>query len=340
MLSSFCAFALLIGICAPDVSRAETYTDPVGFITLTAVGTNGISGKALSFWGLGLTQVVTNRGIITGIDGTKLTLNSPMIDGGFNSGPLGPLFFIEIVSGANAGLIDDIVSNSTVSVFTASDLSGLINQGDKYKIYPHWTIAKLFGSSNEAGLLGGSTVDSADNIIIPNPNTQTSSRYFWFTGKGGPAWRMVGGGTTDQSLRPINLDQGFIVQKETGTNINLKLVGAVKLGTTIVPLGGTNNFVGNVYATSTIVLSNSGLVSSGLQGGTTVDIADNVLIHNDNDGSYARYFYFTGKGGPAWRLVGGGATDRGGTQLPLGGSILIQMAPGHNGFNWTIPAPY
>src|ERR1017187_2627452 len=65
-------FVITIGLITAATgfqARAlDVFTDPVGFITLTAEGTAGPgSSPALSLLGLGMTQIVANRGAITGI---------------------------------------------------------------------------------------------------------------------------------------------------------------------------------------------------------------------------------------------------------------------------------
>jgi len=319
-------------------SAVDVFTDPVGFITLTASGTNSSAPNALSFIGLGMTQIPAVRGTITAIAGTQITVNNTLTQSAFNSGGSGPLFFIEFLNGAHPGLLDDVVSNDTANVITANDDSAAAAGATLYKVYPHWTLNSVFGAANQAGLQGGSATPPADAIIVPNQLTQGFDTYFWFTGKGGPLWRHAGPNTEAGNTR-IFVDQGFLIQKQTGTNLNIMLVGAVKLGPTSIPIGGTNNFVGNVYASSAMTLTNSGLVPSGLVGGASTPPADAVLIHNDTTGAYNTYFWFTGKGGPVWRLAGPN-TEAGSTPIPLGANLLIQIQPGHTGFQWAAPAPY
>jgi hypothetical protein len=140
----------------------------------------------------------------------------------------------------------------------------------------------------------------------------------------------------------IPIDQGIVISKVTGTNLVYQLVGAVKLGPTLIPIGGTNNFVGNVYATSATTLTNSllftGNAATGLVGGGTAAAADNVLIHNDTTGAFAKYFWFNGKGTAGWRDTLG--ADASNVQIPIGADVVIALQPGHNGFNYTGPTPY
>ncbi len=122
-------------------SAVDVFTDPVGFITITAEGTAGPgSSPANSFLGLGMTQIVANRGAITAISGNDITVNGAPTANQFAVGPQGPLYFIEFLDGAHPGLQDDVVSNSATDVFTANNDSAAIAGAATYKIYPHWTI--------------------------------------------------------------------------------------------------------------------------------------------------------------------------------------------------------
>jgi len=339
-------FVITIGLITAasgfQARATDVFTDPVGFITLVATGTNGQSGAALSFVGLGMTQIPAVRGTITGIAGTSVTVGNALTANSFNSLPVGPQYFIEFLNGAHPGLTDDVISNDAANVVTATDDSAAAAGATLYKVYPHWTLNSIFGAADQSGLAGATTVGAADQIIVPNQLTQGFDTYFWFTGKGGPLWRHAGPNTEAGGTR-IFPDQGFLIQKATGTNLNITLVGAVKIGPTSIPVGGTNTFVGNVYATSAITLTNSGLIgtssANGMLGAATVGAADTLLIHNDAAGTYNTYFWFTGKGGPIWRQAGPN-TDASNVPIPIGASVFIQLQPGHNGFQWSPPVPY
>jgi len=315
-------------------AAVDVFSDPVGFITLTAEGT---SGSGQSFLGLGMTQILANRGAITGIAGPAITVNNTLTAGQFNSIAAGAQFFIEFLNGANPGLQDDVVSNNATTVFTAADDSANITGATLYKIFPHWSLNSVFGTTDQAGLAPGA---AGDTILVPNPLTQGINTYFYSTGgKAGIGWRLQGGGATDQGNVPLYNDQGIVISKTTATNLNVMLVGAVKIAPTIIPIAAGNNFIGNIYATSAVTLTNSGLYTANpATGMTTTDL---LLIHNDVTGAIGSYFWSTGgKAGVGWRIQGGGATDQSNVPIPLGANVVIQLATGHTGFNWVEAAPY
>jgi len=319
-------------------SAVDVFTDPVGFITLTAEGTAGPgSSPANSFLGLGMTPILANRGAITAISGNDITVNSTLTAGQFAVGPNGPLFYIEFLTGANPGLTDDVVSNSATDVFTANNDSGAVAGATTYKIYPHWTLNSLFGSANQAGL------DLSDQILVQNPISQSFATYFFAKGSKslGTGWRQTGQGATDFGNQPLYGDQGLVFSRTIATNTAVMLVGAVKLANTLIPISPLNNFVANVYATSSMTLSSSALFTDGSQT-DSLTTADFVLIHNDAAGSFNTYFFAKGSKslGTGWRQSGQGATDQGQTSIPIGANVVIQLTGSESGFNWAAPAPY
>src|ERR1035441_1153565 len=351
-------FVITIGLITAatgfKASAVDVFTDPVGFITLTAEGTAGPgSSPAYSFQGLGMTQIVANRGAVSGFATTTVTVNNTLTANAFNPGPLGALYYIEFLDGAHPGLTDDIVGNSATTVTTATDDSGANAAAGAtlYKIYPHWTIATVFGTTDQSGLQPGSAA-TADTIQIQNPNlpAQPLVTYFYNNVSNKsltPGWRSTASGNTDESQTPLYNDQGVLIARQVSTNLSYLLVGAVKLGPTLIPLGGTNNFAGNVYATSAMTLSNSHLYTDGLSTDRLVAgsaaTADTLLVHNDATGALTTYFYNNVSNKsltPGWRSTATGNTDQSGATIPMAAFVLIELQPGHPGFNWAEPAPY
>ena len=127
---------------------------------------------AYTFWGLGMTPVAVLRGQIGTVNGTQLPVNSTLTPGQYNANSQGNQYYIEDL-GSNStavGFTDDIVSNDAANVYTAfNDSSADSKTGDNFKIYPHWTLAALFGATDHAGLQQGNST-TADQITIENAN--------------------------------------------------------------------------------------------------------------------------------------------------------------------------
>ncbi len=344
-------FAITLGLIAvfnSQTAPADVVTDPVGFITLNV--TAGVNKS--SYLGLGMTQVPTNIGLVGSVNGTQIVLsNQNLTVAALNAVAGVPKFFVEETSGVNPGFFDDIVSNDSTSIVTAVNDSGTIAAGNGYKIYPHWSLAKVFGANDEAGLQGGTGNATADNVLVWNPATQGSQTYYFKTNTagGGSGWRSSGSPLTDKSGLPLYIDQGLVILRRPATGTNVLLVGAVKLGKTISPIIAAGASAKSTYAANcypaTFSLGNSllwtGSSSTGLQGGTGNSSADNVLVWNPaTQGSQTYYFKTnTAGGGSGWRSSGSPLTDQSAATINIGTTPVILRRNASN-FNWVMPQPF
>jgi len=333
--------ALLLGVLGAECN-AQVNSPVCGFITLHVRGCGNTSSSALSYLGLGLTRPVVFRGNLESFgQSTIIDTQAQWTDNQFN-GANGP-HYLEITSGAHAGLLIDILGTHAAlqTLALADDLSSLLSGGETYTIRKHWTLASLFGPNNEAGLGAGSNV-SADEIFIYNPATGVYTTYFYKTiGLGGRGWRSTASPSFDQANAQLNLTQGILIRRKQAFDLQIKIFGAVKTGPTIAEVQPGLNILGNVYPTDTLTLGNSGLytgdLNTGLAGGSNVT-ADKVLIY---DGlTYQTYFYKTiGLGGTGWRSTASPSINASGTILPAGASILIQRID-NTGFFWKAGQPF
>src|SRR5436190_23177161 len=69
-----------------QASAVDVFTDPVGFITLTAQGTDSApnANPSLTLYGLGMTQIPASRGAITSVSGQAVATSSTLTPGQFN----------------------------------------------------------------------------------------------------------------------------------------------------------------------------------------------------------------------------------------------------------------
>src|SRR5947208_17072680 len=74
------ALGLALTVATHQATAVDVTTDPVGFITLTATGTNTFP-TGYSFLGLGMSQLPAVRGIVTGVSGTALAVNNSLTAG-------------------------------------------------------------------------------------------------------------------------------------------------------------------------------------------------------------------------------------------------------------------
>ena len=97
-------------------------------------------------------------------------------------------YYVEIVSGANAGILTDIdaVNEGLMRMETVDDLSALLRSEDRVVIGRHHTLFSIFGEYNTLGLKPGAKRAEADELIIFDAVEQRPEIFF-FSSKLG-AW--------------------------------------------------------------------------------------------------------------------------------------------------------
>ncbi len=328
--------AAAIGCCAllgasATHAQVTATTDPVGFITLNVAGTGGGGGtSAISFTGLGMTRPVEYQGSAEAVGAKTLTDNqAAWTDNQFNGVP----HYVEIVSGPAAGTTYDVTATDAASktITLAQNLAAGVAADVSFKVRKHWTIATVFGASNEAGLQAGDAA-TADLILIFNGTAY--DRYFYQTGTG---WQNANSPGPDAGSTVIYPEEGVLLSRKQAGPVNVALMGAVKMGQTSVPIFTGINIVGNVYAAPMTLDSSklyTGDPATGLASGDATT-ADQVRIYNSETGGYDVYYYQEGGFGSGWRNAVKPTVDAKSTPIPVGVSVVIKRN-GAN-FNWTAP---
>jgi uncharacterized protein (TIGR02597 family) len=330
------AAGILVTAAAGSFAQTTATTDPVGFITLNVPGTSGGATSALTFKGLSMTRPIEYQGSAETV-GTNTLVDSEATwtDNQFN-GANGS-YFVEITNGTNAGATFDIQATTaaTKTITLAQSLPAGAAAPLVFKVRKHWTIGSVFGPANEGGLGGGDST-SADQLLIFN-GVGYDTYYYQTSGLGGVGWRKAGDASTNAANAILFPEDGIIIKRKQAGNVNVVLLGAVKMGTTSIPIAPGTNVVSNVYAAN-LTLASSGLytgsASTGLAGGASVS-ADQILLWNGV--GYDVYYYQTsGLGGTGWRKGGDASTDASSTPIPTGSSMIIKRL-GATGFNWVAP---
>lgn len=95
----------------------------------------------------------------------------------------------EVVVTANPGTNQGWISLRNAPWNTRQDLpAGLV--GASYTIRPHWTLANLFGNGARSFLRTARTSASADEVLLPAPNTETLQSFFLCSDPATKGWRL------------------------------------------------------------------------------------------------------------------------------------------------------
>ena len=332
--------------------QAQTVsTDPVGYVTLTINGSPDGTTPAFTALSVGMQNAAVVTGSIAS-DATSAVLTDSNASNTTNAYAATDAagngsYFLQITSGANEGLICDILSNDATTYTTGTDLTGIVSAGDTYVIKAHVTLADIFGASNETGLKSaGSPVDSDTIYLMSSTGNGIFATYYYLNDEfglfGGNGWRSITDTATDYSNLVVGPDDGLIVRRIASGDLTTVVSGNVS--TTDLSRDLPNGFSLIAYPFPVdVTLSNSGIYSATngyVSTGSSAD-SDVVYVINPN-GTFTSYYYLTDEfglfGGNGWRRVSDFNTPMDNTVLTVGSSIIIKHIG--TGLAWTDAVPF
>lgn len=337
-LSLFFSLVLVPVLCA---QTAPTYSPVVGFEKITISGTGGSGPAKLSFGAMPLVPILQAAGSMSSASGTTLADSTATWSNDQFNGSNGR-HYLEIVSvhgsttASGVGTTYDIADTTAPGTLTLSrSLDSGVTAPLGYLIRKHWTLAAVFGVTNDSGLQGG-TATTADQVHVWN-KTGYDIYYYQTAGIGGTGWRKTGDQTTDASGTVIDPSNCLISKRGQSASTTVTVLGAVKTGATRYDITPGYNLVPNPNALA-MTLASCGLYTgdagTGVAGGTAAS-ADQVLLWNGS--GYDTYYYQTsGIGGTGWRKTGDQTTDASTATIAVGTSFIVRRLHG-GGFAWMIP---
>jgi len=333
--------ATLAGAATPLIAQQTVSTPIVGFTTLNVRGKTG-ANNALSYISLNLSRPKAFSGTVgtkslNGSGQTVITFGSNLFTANqFNAST--NRHFLQVKSGANNGLVSEVIGTTENSVTLADDLDGVLENGTtSLDVIPYWTLGTAFPSA--AGLKTGTSATAGDNLTIIDPATGTANNYFYSSTLN--QWRK---GTTDSTHVIIPPGAGIMVTRKDATSVGIVTSGQVRTGPVQTDIaaapstGARVTYLANPYPLASTTLGQSGLfsgnASTGVAGGTSATAADNVIIVDPATGTANSYFYNTSVG--KWRK---GVTDSDNVTIPDGSALIISRKANRGSFEWYIPQP-
>jgi hypothetical protein len=320
------------------VSRTAGILDislPAGKTTLLSLPLVEIiaSGTVSAVSGSNLTLISTPAGLPTVFTGPSTVTHAIKITsrddqrGTGGSAPSG--------SSTNAYGLTAHITGQTGQVVTAV-LSTAPNVGDEYVIYKLETLASVFGTTNQVGLLGSGTAANADTIGILQGGVFVKYFYKNTTPGGGQGWRLSGDGSTNRANVIIPANSGIFLERKVGTDRSLRVTGDTLPGNERLALTGTGfRVVNNPFVVPTTL--GASFLSSFVTGAGTASGADYVYV--ENNGVITAYYYknTVPGGGIGWRaVVGNGVSNS--IALNPGKAILYEERVAS--FGITLPEPF
>lgn len=246
-------FALPLVALPVSIMAQPVFTDPVGAVSRSL--TDGLHVIGADF-----VTPINFQSQMSGASGSTISVASGDLSA-FGGGD----HYVEILSGAYAGLMMDIVSASATSV-TVSDPVDVLNGDESFAVRSHTRLSDILGGGDFGGAFGAAVI-LFDDIGNETQLVNSTSAGDWVDAFSGDA--------ADPVIRPGN---GFVLAlSEAATYTS---IGSVKTGPTLVPI--TGGFVPNIISFLNPV-SGVSLGASGLD--ASIEPDQDVLVLLGSDGS-------------------------------------------------------
>ncbi len=325
VLVAVAAFFFCLTI-SPARAYTEAFTSPRGIYTLKVAGTSPGRSQARTYFGVQLLPDPKFVGIVSSVSGDSLSLNgvssySALADPERKS-------YVHVLTGNGRGFIVDIEAFRATDLLCARNLSGWISVGTQVSVRPHQHLADLFGAGNRFGLGSGPDADSADNVVVWDPQIQQERVYYFHSIRGRWEEKCVEADATRAILRfPYGL---YIVRRSPGT-LRISLSGEIGADSLLLPVRtGTNVFSLPVNLSRSLGNLISATGAFPVLSGPNSNKADLLTFEEPSTGTQLGPFYHSSKpNSGGWREVG--KSEGAGLSLdPL--STLILRRDGPPGF--------
>jgi uncharacterized protein (TIGR02597 family) len=351
----------LTGSITVSAFAIDTFTDPVGYYTLTLVGA---SDNVVS---LPMIRDAVGVGSVSGgITATGFTAVAGAVSPNWTpnqfayvAGSQANTYYAEFTSGPLKGLFYKITANTadTLTLDTEGDSLlahpplGALTVGDSFKIRPYWRVRDVFQNGATPIIEAWPDPDTVkDEILIPNyvatglnkaPNL---ALHFDASVNG---WRAFGDDVTDRGDFILRPGEAFVVRRRNANAVDLTNLGGVLMNTSINFVPGGNATTGNdtyisINRPATVSLNQSGLRIANQANSLIKDSPDPDTIEDQllafgpgtgfNRAPNSTYYYLAGAG---WRKFPDEVTDVGNTVfLEPGKAYIVRKRVNNPGRDW------
>lgn len=327
------AIALALAAPFPDSSAQTASTVPVGVVhTSIPAGTGSV--KKTSLISLPLLETATLDGKSIGKFSSVTSTTFSDTSAGWTPGELSTVAepkLLLITSGAAEGHMflistapasQNTATTATISAAdsTVADLTALGiltgENGDTYRILNCDTLASLFGTPEATGVLGGTSANTADSLVLVVNGTP--STYYYKTDVTPHRWTKSTLGNPDASPTPVMPYYGIQYSRLGNSPIELTVTGDVPSDArkTFVKNSGTT-FLAQFWPFDSTLSSTAISSLPGWISGASANAADTVMITTNGTPST---FWFDGTN---WRKSTLGYPVSNAVVIPTGSTISL-----------------
>jgi hypothetical protein len=200
---------------------AETaYTTPRGIYTVKVPGATQPSAPVRTYIGIQLLPELSYFGRAATVSGNTLSLEH--IDQHNYFSTPDRKSYLHVLEGSGRGFITDIDEFRDSDMVCAEDLTQWIQPDTLVRIRPHPGLSDILGADNPYGLGAGPDADTADNMVIWDPDAQQEKVYYFHSVRA--RWEEKGI-EADAGNAVFRYPYGFYIVRRSPGTLRIKLSG-------------------------------------------------------------------------------------------------------------------
>lgn len=315
-----------VGVVHTSIPAGTGSVKKTSLISLPLLETATLNGKSVGRFS-GVTSTTFSDSSAGWTPGELSTVAEPKLLLITSGAAEGHMFLISTAPASQNTATTATISTADSTVVDLTSLGILTGaSGDTYRILNCDTLASLFGTPETTGVLGGTSANTADSVIIVVNGS--ASTYYYKSDATPNRWTKVAPGNPDASATPVLPYYGIQYSRLGSSSIELTVTGDIPANPkkTFVKNSGTT-FLAQYWPVDS-TLASTGI--SSLQGwvsGTSTTVADTVII--TSNGSASTYWF----DGTNWRKAAPGNPISNTTVIPTCSTISMVKKGSASGYS-------
>jgi hypothetical protein len=312
----------------PSPAAEFATTTPRGIYTVKIAGTTEPAAPARTYLGIQLLPDRRFEGIVTNVSGNNLSLQFIFNHADLANGTT--KFYVHVLTGSGRGFITDIQEFRAAEIVCSESLTPWLKPGDKIRIRPHSLLSDLFGTENRFGLGSGTDADSADNVVIWDPEIQKERVYYFQSDRNRWEERDI---EADASNAILRFPYGFYIVRRSPGTMRISLAGEIGADAILLPVRTAANVFSlplNLSASLDQLVRADGPFS--VVSGPNAKFGDLLTFEEPATGTQRGPFYHLSRpDASGWREVGVDDSSASVQPLDLLSTLILRREgePGH-----------
>jgi len=229
---------LCVSAFGPLRAAQVVYTSARGIYTVKVPGTTQASAPARTYLGIQLLPDLRFPGRVANVTGNAVSLLY-LSDHSALATPVRKCY-LQVTEGNGRGYVVDIDQFRSNDIVCSENLTSWIQSGDQVKIRPHPQLLDLLGVTSRFGLSAGIDADSADNVVVWDPDTQEERVYYFNSTRSRWEEKNI---VADASQAIFRFPYGFYIVRRSPGTLRIALSGDVGADAVLLPVrSGANVF--------------------------------------------------------------------------------------------------